>query len=80
MSVKIRLSIVGKKHQLSYRVVATDTRNKRDGKFLEILGFYNPSLKDKAVKVDMEKYNAWLSRGAKPSPTVEKLVKNGRSS
>ena len=84
MSVKIRLTRVGKKHQISYRVVATDIRTKRDGKFLEILGFYNPGdTQIKNLKVD--RINYWIEKGAKPTATVARLLApsqkiNGRSS
>ena len=73
MSVKIRLTKTGKKHQISYRVIATDTRTKRDGKFLEILGFFNPQ-QNNLFKVNQERVNYWLSKGAKPSGAVAKLI------
>ena len=73
MSVKIRLSKVGRKHQVSFRIVACDTRTKRDGKFLENLGFFNPYNKPQ-LKIDRERYKSWITKGAKPSPTVAKLI------
>lgn len=72
MSVKIRLSKTGRKNQISWRVVAQDTRSKRDGKFLQILGYYNPSTIP-AVKIDEAKYQNWLQKGAIPTPAVTKL-------
>jgi len=80
MSVKIRLTKVGKKHQVSYRVVAQDTRSKRDGKFLDVLGFYNPHNKPQ-LELDSNKINSWIQKGAKPTPAVENLIKSyGRPS
>ena len=73
MSVKIRLTKTGKKHQISYRVVATDTRTKRDGKFLEILGTFNP-LQNNLFKLNQERLNYWLSKGAILSGAVAKLI------
>lgn len=73
MSVKIRLARTGKTHQISYRIVAQDTSAKRDGKFLEILGFYNPAAKPSlAIKKDRLDY--WTGRGAKPTAAVAKLI------
>jgi small subunit ribosomal protein S16 len=73
MSVKIRLTKTGKAHQISYRIVAQDTRSKRDGKFLEILGYYNPYNKPQ-LKIDNEKLNSWVQKGAKPTEAVSKLI------
>lgn len=76
MSVRIRLSKTGKTHQISYRIVAQDSKTKRDGKFLEILGFFNPHKKDgESFKVKMERLNYWLSVGAKPTVGAAKLIK-----
>lgn len=77
MSVKIRLAKTGKTHNISYRLVAQDTRSKRDGRFLEILGFYLPNSKDlkKGLSLKQDKINFWLSKGAKPTIAVEKLLK-----
>ena len=75
MSVKIRLSKTGKKHQISYRIVAQDTKTKRDGRFLEIIGFYNPFNQPSGkLRIDKKKYNKWLTRGARPTETVSKLL------
>lgn len=76
MSVKIRLARVGKAHQISYRIVATDTRGKRDSKYLEILGFYNPYNKPELV-LNREKLALWTQKGAKPTQAVENLIKLG---
>ena len=75
MSVVIRLTKTGKKHQISYRVVATDKRSKRDDKFLEILGFYHPHIKP-VLKVNEPRVKFWESRGAKMTEAVEKLLKS----
>ena len=73
MSVRIRLTKVGKKHQISFRIVAQDAQTKRDGKFLEILGFYNPHVKPK-LKIKDDRMNFWILRGAKPTEAVTKLL------
>lgn len=77
MSVKIRLALTGKSHQISYRLVAQATRSKRDGKFLEILGFYNPYQKEN-VKIDKEKIKHYLSKGATFTPSAKYLFENGK--
>ena len=77
MSVKIRLSKTGKKHQISFRITAVDTRSKRDGASLEILGYYNPKNKTpKEVEINHARYEYWLSKGAKPTATVAKIIQN----
>lgn len=78
MSVKIRLALTGKKHQISYRLVAQDVRSKRDGKFLEILGHFNPGEKDKnRTFVDKEKVKFWLAKGATFSKSAKYLFEKG---
>jgi small subunit ribosomal protein S16 len=72
MSVSIRLSRVGSKNHAFYRIVATLTRSKRDGKNLDILGSFNP--KTKAFNVDKKLYDEWLKKGAVVSPAVKKLI------
>jgi small subunit ribosomal protein S16 len=75
MAIKIRLTRRGRKKKPFYRVVAANSEAKRDGKFLEILGTYDP-LKDPAeFKVDSSKLDKWLSLGAKPTDTVRSLLK-----
>lgn len=59
----------------SYRVIAIDSRRARDGRALEILGFYNPLTDPATVQLDAEKVNAWIAKGAKPSETVQKLMR-----
>lgn len=68
----IRLTRIGKKNQPAYRVVLTEKTSPVKGKFLEILGSYNPRLKTK--QLDAEKIKYWLSKGAQPSPTVHNLL------
>ena len=78
MSVKIRLSRTGKTHQVSYRIVAQDTRAKRDGRFLEILGFYSPHNKP-SLRVNQNKLDDWIKNGALPTPAVAKLLTQNES-
>lgn len=74
--LKIRLSRIGKRNEPYFRVVVAQQRAPAKGKFVESLGFYNPQ--EKVFKIDEEKTKLWLSRGAKPSPTVHnKLVDLG---
>lgn len=72
MAVKIRLARIGKKNAPFYRIVAIDSRKKRDGAFLEDLGTYDP-LKTKLVHFHEDRINHWISLGAQPSETVKKL-------
>ncbi len=74
MAVRLRLTRVGKKKQPSYRIVAADSRSPRDGRYLEILGTYDPLLEPSAIKVDDEKALKWLSEGALPTERVQKLL------
>lgn len=74
MAVKIRLRQVGKKNRLSYWIVAADSRVKRDGKFLERLGFYDPHSKPAALKIDRKRYQYWISVGGQPSKRVKELL------
>ncbi|MBN1898090.1 MAG: 30S ribosomal protein S16 [Spirochaetes bacterium] len=73
MAVKIRLRRVGKKKQPYYRIIVTDSRFPRDGRFIEIVGFYNPL--EKQVKLFKEKISDWVKKGAKPSETVKNILK-----
>lgn len=75
MAVRIRLTRVGATKRPSYRVVAIDSRRPRDGRALEILGFYDPLTDPATVQIDGEKLNAWIAKGAKPSDTVMKLMR-----
>jgi len=72
--VKIRLRRTGAKKQPSYRVVVTDSRSPRDGKFIEIIGHYNPRTEPPTVEVDAERALYWLSVGAQPSEAVKRML------
>ena len=75
MAVKLRLMRVGKTKQPSYRVVAADSRSPRDGRFIEILGTYQPRQEPSVVLIDNAKVVQWLQKGAQPTETVAKLLK-----
>ena len=75
MAVVIRLTRRGTKKKPFYLIVAADSRMPRDGRFLEILGTYDPMLEENSCKVDVEKAAAWIKKGAKPSKTVGSLFK-----
>jgi small subunit ribosomal protein S16 len=80
--VVIRLSRGGAKKRPFYNIVATDRQNRRDGRFIERLGFYNPiaSGKDTPLRIEMARIEHWVSRGAQLSPAVQRLVKMQASS
>lgn len=73
--LKIRLRRVGKKKQPAYRVVVADARSPRDGRFVEILGLYDPLTDPPTINLNEEKVGEWLRKGAQPSDTVAKLLK-----
>ena len=75
MAVKLRLARVGSKKNPIYRIVAADSRSPRDGKFLEIVGRYNPQTDPSTIEFDEERIRHWLSKGAQPSNTVQRLLK-----
>ena len=74
MAVKIRFTRIGKKHAPVYRIVAIDSRKKRDGKFLENLGTYNPMTKE-IIQFHMDRINYWISVGAIVTDSVDRLIK-----
>ena len=74
MGVKLRLSRAGAKKKPIYKIVAADIRMPRDGRYLEIIGRYNPRTEPSTIEIDNEKALKWLARGAKPTNTVEKLL------
>ncbi|MCX7820379.1 MAG: 30S ribosomal protein S16 [Brevinematales bacterium] len=78
MAVHIRLMRFGKKKQPSYRVVVVDSRKPRDGAYIESLGFYNPLRQEANVKIDLEKYDEWVKKGAIPTLVVKKLIKSAK--
>ena len=74
MAVKIRLTRLGKKKQPTYRVVVTDSRKARDGKYIEQLGFYDPRQDPSVVDIDNERALHWLTTGAQPTERAQKLL------
>lgn len=75
MAVKIRMKRLGAKKKPFYRIVVADERAPRDGRFIEEIGYYNPISEPKVFKIDSERVNYWISVGAKPTKTVERLLK-----
>lgn len=75
MAVKLRLMRMGKKKQPTYRVVAADSRSPRDGRFIEIIGTYEPRQEPSVIKIDNDRALHWLRHGAQPTDRVEKLLK-----
>lgn len=73
--VVVRLTRLGRKKRAFFRIVCVDSRKKRDGSALEILGYYDPLKTENKFKLNMEKYNAWIEKGAQPTLAVENLVK-----
>jgi small subunit ribosomal protein S16 len=74
VSVSIRLRREGSSKRPRYRVVVADSRSPRDGRFIEIIGHYNPVTQPPTVSIDRAKATAWISKGAQPSNTVKKLM------
>ncbi|MEM7341254.1 MAG: 30S ribosomal protein S16 [Actinomycetota bacterium] len=74
MAVRLRLMRMGKKKQPTYRVVAADQRSPRDGRFIEIVGTYNPRMEPSEIKINNAKAVSWLRKGAQPSERVRKLL------
>ena len=72
--VKLRLARVGKRKQPSYRLVAADSRKKRDGRFIEILGHYNPMVEPATLVMKEEKILDWLKKGAQPTEALKRLL------
>ena len=75
MAVKIRLKRMGAKKAPFYRVVVADSRYPRDGRFIEELGYYNPTTNPADIKIDVEKAQTWVKNGAQPTETVKSLLK-----
>ena len=75
MAVRMRLTRVGSKKNPIYRVVVADSRSPRDGKFIDIVGRYNPQTDPSTIDFDEDKVRDWLSKGAQPSGTVSRLLK-----
>lgn len=75
--VKMRLKRMGMKKSPFYRVVVSDSRTQRDGRFIEEIGYYNPLNDPAVIKIDEERAKYWLSTGAQPTDTVRALLKKG---
>ncbi len=74
MAVRIRLRRMGTTKKPAYRVVVADSRSPRDGRFIEIIGYYNPLTDPPVLQIEKEKALAWLKKGARPSDTVRQLL------
>ena len=75
MAVKIRLRRMGAKRAPFYRIVVADSRYPRDGRFIEEIGYYNPTTEPATVKIDAEAAKKWIGNGAQPTETVKALLK-----
>ena len=75
MAVKIRLRRMGARNNPFYRVVVADSRSPRDGRFIEEIGYYDPKSNPAVIKIDQEKADDWISKGAQPTDTVKRLLK-----
>ena len=75
MAVKIRLIRMGQKKAPFYRIVVADSRSPRDGRFIEEIGYYDPTKEPSEIRVDEEAAKKWLANGAQPTQTVEKILK-----
>ena len=75
MATKIRLARVGSKKNPIYRVVVADARSPRDGRFIEIVGRYNPQTEPSTIELDEEKIRDWIAKGAQPTDSVRRLLK-----
>lgn len=76
MAVKIRLRRMGAKKAPFYRIVVADSRYPRNGRFIEEVGYYDPTKNPSVVKVDAEKTKKWIANGAQPTDTVKNILKN----
>ena len=73
--LKIKLTRLGKKKQPQYRIIVTEARSKRDGKYVDLLGTYNPMVQPKEIKLNTKAYEEWVKKGAQPTETVASLYK-----
>ena len=73
--LSIRLTRRGAKKKPFYRIIVTEKRSKRDGRFVESVGYYDPCRNPADIKIDRERVNYWIERGAQPSETVRSLIK-----
>ena len=76
MAVKIRLRRMGARNNPFYRVVVADSRSPRDGRFIEEIGYYDPKSNPAVIKIDADKAKDWIAKGAQPTDTVKRLLKN----
>lgn len=79
MAVRIRLTRMGRKKKPFYRIVVANSESKRDGKFLEVVGTYDPMKKPAAITIQQDKVQNWLDQGAQPTDTVKNLLKMAAS-
>jgi small subunit ribosomal protein S16 len=75
MAVKLRLKRMGAKKKPFYRIIASDSRSPRDGRFIDEIGYYNPTVDPPEIKIDSEKAQKWIKSGAQPTDTVRSLMK-----
>jgi len=78
MAVRIRLTRLGRKKKPFYRIIVADSENKRDGKFLEVIGTYDPLQDPAVITIDDAKLQDWMGRGALPTTTVKSLIKKAQ--
>ncbi len=78
MAVRIRLTRLGRKKKPFYRIIVADSENKRDGKFLEVIGTYDPLQDPAVITIDNAKLQNWMGRGALPTTTVKSLIKKAQ--
>ncbi len=76
--VALRLNRQGTKDRPYYKIVAVDSRKRRDGRYIEQVGTYNPMIEGENFKIDLEKADAWIGKGAQPSATVASIIKKAR--
>lgn len=79
MAVKLRLARAGAKKKPFYKIVAADSRSPRDGKFIEQVGYYDPTRNPALTRIDMDKMEHWLKVGAQPSQIVKELIRKARA-
>ncbi len=79
MAVSIRLNRKGTKDRPYYKIVAVDSRKRRDGRYIEQLGTYNPMVEGVNFEIDLDKADKWLAVGAKPSDTVKSMIRKART-
>ena len=77
--VKIRLARIGAHKKPFYRIIVADSKARRDGPFIEILGTYDPKVEPSKIEVNLERANYWIGKGAQPSVTVQRLLRISRS-